>query len=186
MYDDDTSYEVLNNMKVLTLASNYEPLGVVSWERAISLIFSNKVTTLEEYENIIRSPSLTMKIPAVIVFKNNKRGKQKNSVRFSRKNVWIRDEGKCQYCQKYVSIATFTIDHVNPKTAGGKTVWENVVTCCYDCNQEKGDKQLKDVNFKLIKLPKKPNRLPYIQEITDGHYNLEKNIPQSWKFYLER
>lgn len=186
MYDDEPSYEELKSMKVLTLASNYEPLGVVSWERAINLIFSNKVITLEEYDSIIRSPSVTMKIPAVIVFKNNKRGKQKNSVRFSRKNVWVRDEGRCQYCGDHVSVSTFTIDHVTPKTAGGKTVWENVVACCYECNQKKGDKHLKDLNFKLIKMPKKPSRLPYIQEISDGYYNLEKNIPQSWKFYLER
>lgn len=186
MYDQEPSYEVLNNMKVLTLASNYEPLGVVSWERAINLIFTNKVITLEEYDSIIRSPSISMKIPAVIVFKSNKRGKQKNSVRFSRKNVWVRDEGKCQYCSRHVTLSTFTIDHIIPKTAGGKTIWENVVTCCYDCNQEKGDKNLHDLNIKLIKIPKKPNKLPYIQEITDGNYNLEKNIPKMWKFYLER
>lgn len=185
MYDEQT-YNEVHNMKVLTLASNYEPLGVVSWERAITLVFSNKVTTLEEYDSVIRSPSITMKVPAVIVFKNGKNGKLKNSVRFSRKNVWIRDEGKCQYCNKFVSINTFTIDHVIPKTSGGKTVWDNVVACCYTCNQKKGDKHLKDSGMKLIKIPKKPNKLPYLQEITDGLYDLEKNIPVSWKFYLER
>ncbi len=172
-------------MKVLTLSSNYEPLGVISWERAITLIFSNKVHTLEEYEDFICSPSTQIKMPAVIVFKNNKKAKYQRSIRFSRKNVWIRDEGKCQYCQKSVSYSSFTIDHIIPKTAGGKTLWENVVTCCYTCNQKKGEKTLKEINFKLIKVPKKPNKLPYLQEVDDGFYNIN-NIPEMWKFYLER
>lgn len=184
MYDERIIGEP--NMKVLALSANYEPLGIVSWERAITLVYSNKVTTVEEYDCAVRSPTIEIKIPAVIVFKKGYMGNKKNSVRFSRRNVWIRDEGKCQYCNLHVSLSTFTIDHVIPKTSGGKTVWENVVACCYSCNQKKGDKTVKESGFRLFKLPKKPNRLPYIQEITDGHYNLEKNIPEQWKFYLER
>lgn len=173
-------------MKVLALGCNYEPLGVVPWHRAITLFFSDKVHILEEYEDEIRSPSFSMKVPAVIVFKTNKLNKKRNSVRFSRRNVWIRDEGRCQYCGKNVSLATFTIDHVIPKSCGGKTSWDNVVVSCYECNQKKGGKSLKDLNMKLFNLPKKPNRLPYMQDIIEGFYNLEKNIPQSWRFYLER
>lgn len=186
MYDDGTSNGV-HHMKVLALASNYEPLGVISWIRAVSLIYSNKVTTLEEYEHEIRSPSVSIKAPAVVLFKNNYIGKKiKNSVRFSRKNVWLRDEGKCQYCHKNVTLSNFTIDHVVPKTAGGQTCWDNVVTCCYSCNQRKGNKSLKDSGFILAKIPKKPIRLPYIQEIADGSFNPDKGIPTPWKFYLER
>lgn len=186
MYDDGTSNGV-PYMKVLALASNYEPLGVISWIRAVSLIYSNKVTTLEEYEHEIRSPSVSIKAPAVVLFKNSYIGKKiKSSVRFSRKNVWMRDEGKCQYCHKIVTLSNFTIDHVIPKTAGGQTCWDNVVTCCYSCNQRKGNKSLKDSGFLLNKIPRKPVRLPYIQEVTDGNFNPEKGIPSAWKFYLER
>ena len=184
MYHDETSNGVLN-MKVLALSSTYEPLGVISWQRAITLIFSNKVHTLEEYDYYISSPSTRIKFPAVIVFKNSKKGKYQRSIRFSRRNVWIRDEGKCQYCINDVSFSTFTIDHIIPKTAGGKTVWENVVTCCYDCNQKKGEKSLKEVNFKLFKIPKKPIKLPCLEEVIDGNYNAN-NVPDAWKFYLER
>jgi 5-methylcytosine-specific restriction endonuclease McrA len=186
MYDDGTSNGV-PYMKVLALSSNYEPLGVISWIRAVSLIYSNKVTTLEEYEHEIRSPSVSIKAPAVVLFKNGYVGKShKNSIRFSRKNVWIRDEGRCQYCLKNVSLATFTIDHIVPKTSGGQTCWNNVVTCCYTCNQKKGNKSLKDSGFKLNIIPKKPNRLPFVQEIADGLYSKDKGIPAAWKFYLER
>jgi 5-methylcytosine-specific restriction endonuclease McrA len=128
-----------------------------------------------------------MKAPSVVLFKNGYIGKNnKNSIRFSRKNVWLRDEGKCQYCFKNVTFSTFTIDHVIPKTHGGQTCWNNVVTSCYSCNQKKGNKSLKDSGFQLIKAPRKPARLPYMQELSDGNYNPEKGIPNSWKFYLER
>ena len=70
MYDDGTSNGV-PYMKVLALSSNYEPLGVISWIRAVTLIYSNKVTTLEEYDHEIRSPSISIKAPAVVLFKNN-------------------------------------------------------------------------------------------------------------------
>ncbi len=172
-------------MKVLALSSSYEPLGVISWERAVTLVFLNKASTVEEYEGYICSPSTRIKIPSVIAFKNNKKYWYKKSIRFSRKNVWVRDEGRCQYCSKNVTFSTFTIDHIIPKKAGGNTNWENVVTCCYQCNQIKGEKSLKEINFKLLKTPKKPNKLPYTQEVNEGYYNIN-NIPDSWKFYLER
>ena len=73
-----------------------------------------------------------------------------------------------------------------PKTNGGQTCWNNVVTCCYSCNQKKGNKSIKEAGFKLNTIPKKPNRLPYIQELADGIYNKDKGIPAAWKFYLER
>lgn len=186
MYDDETSNGV-PYMKVLALSSNYEPLGVISWFRAVTLIYTDKVTTLEEYDHLIKSPSMAMKAPAVVLFKNGHVGKRnRTAVRFSRKNVWLRDSGKCQYCDKSVPLTTFTIDHVIPKSSGGKTSWNNVVTCCYSCNQKKGNKSVKDAGLKLINIPKRPNRLPFNQEITDGTFVSEKGIPPAWKFYLER
>jgi 5-methylcytosine-specific restriction endonuclease McrA len=99
--------------RVLALGSNYEPVGTISWKKAVNLIFSNKATTLAEYDEEISSPSYSMKVPSVVVYKANK-WKMVNSVRFSRKNVWVRDEGKCQYCLTDVRLDSFTIDHVNP------------------------------------------------------------------------
>ena len=89
-------------MKVLALSNTYEPIAVIPWEKAISLVFSGKVYTLASYNKEIHSPSTTMNLPSVIVFKNGKRSKI-NCASFSRKNVWVRDEGKCQYCGVSVS-----------------------------------------------------------------------------------
>lgn len=170
-------------MRVLTLSSTYEPIGTVSWRKAVRLVFMDKVITLEEYDEEIRSPNFKMKIPSVIVMKSGKTRKI-NSVRFSRKNVWLRDEGTCQYCNKTINVQSFTLDHVVPKSIGGKTSWENVVVCCYDCNQKKGEKTLKEVGFKLVKVPKKPLSLPFVNEIT-GFYH-QNFLHPTWKFWLNR
>jgi 5-methylcytosine-specific restriction endonuclease McrA len=174
---------MVTNMKVLALSSNYEPLGTIPWEKAINLLFLDKVMAVGEYDEEIRSPSICMKIPSVVVYKNN-RWRKINSVRFSRNNVWIRDEGKCQYCGDKVHIKNFTLDHVNPKASGGKTMWTNVVTCCYICNQKKGDKTLKQAGMQLLKAVIKPSSLPFIQ--TAESYYSERGLHPTWQFWLER
>lgn len=169
-------------MKVLTLSPTYEPLGVIDWEKAITLFCSGKVHVLSEYERAIRSPTTEIKIPSVVVFKRGKNSKR-NSIRFSRKNVWIRDEGRCQYCGCEVSIKNFTLDHVVPRTLGGTTVWTNVVTCCASCNQRKGDKLLHKCGMKLRKTPSKPATLPYVQDV-DYYAGYNNKMPEDWKFWL--
>ena len=169
-------------MKVLTLSNTYEPLGLIPWEKAITLVYSGKVKILSEYTEEIRSPSTRMRIPSVVVFHNSRRNRVK-SVRFSRKNVWIRDEGRCQYCANHVSINDFTLDHVLPKTRGGKTSWTNVVTCCVSCNQRKGDKPLATCGLKLLKPVVKPAILPYIHDV-EYYFNFDSKMPESWRFWL--
>lgn len=168
-------------MKVLTLSHTYEPLGVVNWEKAVTLLIRGKVKSLSEYDHEIRSPSVSMKVPSVIVFNYNRRNRVK-SVRFSRKNVWVRDNGCCQYCLRQVNLQEFTLDHVVPRKNGGTTVWNNVVTCCYSCNQKKGDKTPQQAGLKLNKNPTRPDALPYIQDLE--YYNFGTKIPESWRFWL--
>lgn len=168
-------------MKVLALASNYEPIGVISWEKAVTLLVTNKVFSVEDSDKIIRSPSTELKIPSVVVYCNASR-KGKRAIRFSRKNVWLRDEGRCQYCNKEVKYGDFTIDHIKPKCNGGVSSWENTVVCCYSCNQKKAEKTMEQVGFKLIKKPTVPFHLPYISSIDDYYAN--NKIPENWKFWI--
>lgn len=170
-------------MRVLALSCNYEPLGTISWEKAINLIFNDKVLTVGEYEQEIRSPSFSMKLPSVVVYKSSK-WRKINSVRFSRRNVWLRDEGRCQYCAKRVSFKNFTLDHICPKSFEGKTIWTNVVACCYECNQKKGNKTLKESGMSLLKTPIKPMTLPYIQEAETNF--TDSSLHPTWKFWLNR
>lgn len=183
---DDARYSAPNSceahMKVLALSQTYEPLGVIAWEKAINLIFTDKVYTLAEYERTVHSPSRSFRVPSVIVFKQNKKNRVK-SVRFSRRNVWIRDEGRCQYCGQHVPHSNFTLDHVIPKTRGGTTCWANVVACCSPCNQKKGDKNLQQVGMRLLKPVVKPASLPYVQDV-EFYFNYGNNLPEEWKFWL--
>lgn len=169
-------------MKVLALSHTYEPLGVIPWERAITLLCSGKVNILSEYEREVRSPTCTMRVPSVVVFRHNRRAKTK-TVRFSRNNIWIRDEGRCQYCGINVTSKEFTLDHVTPRTAGGTTIWTNVVACCYQCNQKKGDKSPAQAGMRLLRQPVKPATLPYVYEV-ECYREYKNAMPESWKFWL--
>jgi len=175
--------ELEDSMKVLALASNYEPIGVISWTKAITLLVTDKAYSVEESDELVRSPSITFNIPSVIVYKNASK-KSKRSVRFSRKNVWLRDEGKCQYCLKDVKYSDFTIDHVKPRCNGGGSTWDNVVVCCYLCNQKKGEKTIEQAGLKINKKPNIPNQLPYVSSIDE--YYTDSKIPEKWKFWIGR
>lgn len=170
-------------MKVLTLDQNYEPIGLISWKRAVALFFLRKATILEEYEQEIHSINFSMKLPSVIVTNGKYLGRKK-TVNYSRRNIWIRDKGLCQYCSKPVTFEDLTTDHVVPKVLGGKTSWDNIVTCCYTCNQKKGDKTLKNSHLTLKNLPKKPTHLPFIGDVLGTYSSLV--IPPTWHFWLGR
>lgn len=170
-------------MRTLILNQSYEATGTIGWQKAVAYVFLKKAIVLEEYDREIRSMRFSMKVPSVIVLKSHKVHKPK-AVRYSRKNVWLRDEGKCQYCNKDVKLADFTIDHVHPKTNGGKTTWENVVTSCYKCNQAKAEKAVHEAGLKLKKIPKKPSHLPLISEAS-GFYDENFTHP-TWNFWLGR
>jgi 5-methylcytosine-specific restriction endonuclease McrA len=169
-------------MRVLTLAQNYEPIGVISWEKAVTLLIDKKVNVLETYERDVRSAHLSMKMPSVVIF-NYSKGRGKRAIRFSRKNVWLRDEGKCQYCSKNLSIANYTLDHVKPKCFGGISSWDNVVTCCYECNQKKGERTLQRSGMKLLNKPVKPVYLPFVATFLE-YYSKDKMMPDNWKFWI--
>ncbi len=147
--------------RTLLLDAGYAPITVISWTRAISLLWLGKVEVVEEYDCEVRSPSVAIKLPAVVrLVKRMLRGKHK--VRFSRQNIYLRDNGRCQYCKAYLSIDQCTFDHVVPRVKGGKTNWTNVVLCCMDCNHQKGAKTPEQAGMRLLKPPRVPHDIPYV------------------------
>lgn len=149
--------------KTLLLNAGFEPLRVVSWQRAFSLIFQGKVEILEEYRSKIRTVSSEYKVPAVIRMRrwvNLK--KHAPVIRFSRANVYARDDFRCQYCYLIFSEKDLTLDHVHPVVHGGKKTWDNIVTACIRCNQKKGHQSVEESGFVLFKRPKRPQWLPGI------------------------
>ncbi len=145
--------------RTLLLTPWYHPHKVISWENAICLLFLGKAEVVEEYDETIRSPSVTMKTPAVVRLKKAI-GSIKRGVKFSRQNVFARDGFKCQYCGTSGSFETLNYDHVVPRARGGQTVWENIVTTCYPCNTHKGDRTPEQAGMKLLMKPHKPKTLP--------------------------
>jgi 5-methylcytosine-specific restriction endonuclease McrA len=145
----------------LLLNAGFEPLRIVSWQRAFTLIFQGKVEILEEYVTTVHTVSRSFRVPAVIRLRrwvNLKR--QTPVIRFSRANIYARDDHRCQYCQQRFSERELTLDHVVPVVRGGKKTWENIVAACIRCNQRKGDRTPEEVGLKLLRRPAMPHWLP--------------------------
>ena len=164
--------------QVLLLNITYEPLKVINWKKAIIMLTLGKVEVLEEYTKEIHSVSFSIKLPSVVRLLRFVR-RPKTPVRFSRQNIYTRDDYMCQYCGTKLPPEELTWDHVLPKARGGKTEWENIVTCCIECNRKKGGKIPSEASMTLIKKPRVPNYLP-ILKIT-FHF---KRLPQAWRDYI--
>ena len=164
--------------QVLLLNITYEPLRIINWKKAITLLCLGKVEVIEEYGQDIHSVSFTIKLPSVVrLLKLVK--KPKSPVKFSRQNIYLRDKYRCQYCGLKHPTEDLTYDHVLPKSRGGKTEWENIVTCCIGCNRQKGGRTPTEARMNLVRKPTRPSWVPAIK-ITIGL----KQIPQVWRDYL--
>ena len=164
--------------QVLLLNATFEPLKVIDWKRAIRLLTLGKVEVLEEYDLEIRSVTFAIKLPAVLRLLRYVRYR-KRDIKFSRANIYARDNFQCQYCGHKFESQDLTFDHVVPKRYGGRTEWSNIVTCCYRCNGKKGARTLKESGFKLRKKPVKPDWVPFLM-MTIG----VRAVPESWRDYL--
>jgi 5-methylcytosine-specific restriction endonuclease McrA len=170
--------EMVSMENVLVLNITYEPLKIVDWKKAITLLFLGKVEVLEEYGREIHSVSFSVKLPAVVrLLKMVKR--PKTPIKFSRQNIYARDKYRCQYCGDKFAPEDLTYDHVLPRSRGGRTEWRNIVTCCVECNRRKGGRTPVEAGMKLIRKPSRPNWVPALR-ITLG----VREIPQSWRDYL--
>lgn len=162
---------------VLLLNSSFEPLKIISWQRAVTMFFLGKVEVLEEYDYPIRSVSLIIKAPAVVrLLQYIHIGKK--SPPLSRSNVLARDFLECQYCGKSLTSKEATLDHIVPRTQGGKTSWENIVCCCPNCNRKKGGRTPAEARMVLRSKPVKPDWLPILQIRFHG------NVPLAWHNFL--
>jgi 5-methylcytosine-specific restriction endonuclease McrA len=167
-------------MNVLLLNAGFEPLRVVSWQRAFVLLFQGKVEVLEEYGSTIHTFNRGFRVPAVIKLRrwvNLKR--QSPIIRFSRANIYARDDYRCQYCYQKFSERELTLDHVKPVVRGGKKTWENIVAACMRCNQRKSDRTPEEVGMKLLRLPRVPHWLPGLVGTIRT-----KSTPEIWEPYL--
>jgi len=163
---------------VLLLNITYEPLKIINWKKAITLLFLGKVEVIEEYSREIHSVTFTLKLPSVVrLLQMVKR--PKSPVKFSRQNIYSRDRYQCQYCGSKYTSEELTYDHVIPKSRGGKTRWENIVTCCVECNRKKGGRTPSEASMDLIRHPARPTWVPAIRITLEF-----QKVPETWRDYL--
>ncbi len=165
--------------RTLLLNATYEPINVVSWKKAITLLFQGKVEVIAEYDKEIHSISFSVKLPSVLrLLKYIKIKNAFDRVKFTRYNIYLRDDFTCQYCGDRFKTEDLTFDHVVPVARGGDKRWENIVTCCVDCNHKKGGRTPEEAGMRLVQQPKAPNAITL--KISLGF----RNAPHSWRDYL--
>ncbi len=162
-------------MRTLVLDQGYQPHRIVSWQRAITLLFAGKVEVVEEYEDEVRSVSIAIRMPAVVRLLRKLRGR-KHGVKLSRMNVATRDGFRCQYCGVKHPLSRLTYDHVVPRSRGGRTTWDNIVMACAACNAAKADRTPAEAGMRLRARPAKPAWLPVIAFRIDPACS----IPDAW------
>ena len=169
-------------MDTLVLTDNFVPMYRVTWKDAICLIVSDRATVVEEYEDrFIHSAKKVWPMPSVIRFIHKVTGLFRRGVKFNRRNVWLRDKGRCGYCGNKVPMSEFTFDHITPRHLGGTTRWENIVVACFPCNQRKSNRTPEQAGMHLLSRPSKPKSLP--GSLTPV-LKWEEGMPDTWRDYL--
>ena len=141
--------------RVLLLNASWEPLRVISFRRAVVLVVQEKAEVVEETDLRIRSERQDFALPSVIRLTNYVKIPYRAKTPLNRRTVLIRDEHRCQFT--HCNRKATTIDHVLPRSRGGKHVWENVVGACRKCNAEKSNKLMSETGWKLRNEPVQPN-----------------------------
>lgn len=153
------------------------PLSIINYREAIKLIYLGKVQALEEYEHwIVHSQKMSMHVPAIVVTK--KYFNKTNSVRFTKGNVALRDDYRCQYCGDKFILDELTLDHYIPKSMGGKKSFENCVISCGPCNWSRGH----DISIKPMSVPRKPTYFELVKKRKQYPIFLKH---KSWNKYLQ-
>ena len=190
--------------RVLVLNKHYMALRIISVKRAFSLLCKDlaEVISCEEgtYSNYdleswqqisqlkqdfapdnhdwISTVKFDIAVPRIIRLLFYDRLPRK-PVKFNRRNIYARDKNRCQYCGKKYPTPELSLDHVVPRSLGGRSSWENLVCACTKCNVKKGGRTPHQANMKLIKKPVKPNTTPLI------HIHLSHSRYSSWKQFLD-
>lgn len=169
-------------MSVLLLNSTYEPLRFINYFRAVKLLLKDKVDIIEEWGDdfVFNSVTQKIKMPAVVRIKKYVNVSRFKQIKFSKNALYHRDNWMCQYCGKKLIGKELTMDHIIPRSKGGRTDWTNCATCCIPCNIKKGNKSLSESGLTLLKKAQTPTHF----EIITGHKN-KYVIHESWKKFFK-
>jgi 5-methylcytosine-specific restriction endonuclease McrA len=161
---------------VLVLNASYEPLNVTSVRRAYVLVFKGKAEVVEALDQPLRSASDTYSWPHVIRLVTYVHVPRTAQRKISRRALFARDDWRCVYCGD--TSGRLTLDHVVPRSRGGESIWENVVTSCAPCNLRKGNRLPEEVSMTLRRPPRAPAPVLFIRLAAP-------KIPTTWRPYLD-
>ncbi len=190
--------------RVLVLNKHFQPVAVTKAARAFGLLFSGAARAVDGefrtfdfpswaalsadlHDEVIHTPRLVLKVPRVLLLQAYDR-MPRTHVRFSRQNIYLRDGFTCQYCGRTLPRNQLNLDHVVPRSQGGRTTWENVVCSCVRCNLAKGGRTPEQASMRLLKDASRPSWhslspnfgkvpykewLPFLDPVAASYWNTE-------------
>ncbi|MDE2105707.1 MAG: HNH endonuclease [Patescibacteria group bacterium] len=163
----------------LVLNADFRPLSnwppsIITAREAIEGLCRDRYTVVETWDAAFRSPSTTIQVPKVVALREFKR--VRGTPKFCRRSILLRDHYRCQYCGEKFPISELTYDHYIPRSKGGKTTWDNILTACLKCNAIKSDKHLTPRS-----LPRCPTKLELLQA---GMQHLPADLKEDFGSYL--
>lgn len=173
----------MKDVHILLLNANHDVLSVIDFKRCMKLMFRNKIRVHKSFDGIQLTLTKDQKIllPSIVVLTEFKNiyGKVRRVVDITKKNILIRDDFKCAYCGKHITGANGTIDHIMPKSRGGKHTWLNVIASCKPCNNKKDNKTPSEAGMRLLVQP----RVPRLREIMLKRYVVDDRY-EAWKEFV--
>jgi len=163
---------------VLVLNATFEPINVTAVRRAMVLMLKGVAQAEELNHADVHSPSRTLRVPSVIRLLAYRHIPQQSRA-LSRKNILLRDRNTCQFCGRIFSASELTLAHVVPRSRGGRSSWENLVACCYQCNNHKGDRTPEEAGLHLVRRPR-----PFTLHTSRQLMRLLGNKDEKWRKYL--
>ncbi len=180
------------NSAVLVLNRHFQPIHVTSVRRAFTLLYMGVAQAIDEQfrifdfaswsqlsaelgQDVIHTVDRAIRVPRVIILQIYDRI-PRSKVRFSRHNIYVRDANTCQYCGRQRARTDLNLDHVVPRSQGGRTTWENVVCCCIDCNLAKGARTPERAGMRLLRTPVRPRWTPTFRAVGE-HIRYREWLP---------
>lgn len=185
----------------LVLNKLYVPIHIIDWKRSINLLYAKEARSLDQdlipynfedwvtlcnmpdfdnsYYNYINSISLSVAVPDILVLRDYKLIPRRD-IKYSRDNVFHRDDNRCAYCGKHFKRGELTIDHVIPKSKGGDNSWKNIISSCKKCNNKKGDRTLEEAGMKLLFQPTEPKWKDAISKAAT-----RPNLRPNWLIFMK-
>lgn len=163
---------------VLVLNASFEPINICAARRAIVLVLKGVATAEEESKVAVRSTFQSMQLPSVIRLTGYRRIPHQTRA-LSRKNILMRDRFTCQYCSRTFPSGELTLDHVVPRSRAGETAWENLVACCHECNNRKGNRTPEEADMRLVRPPR-----PFSLHTSRHLMRLLARSDEQWQKYL--